>query len=168
MNVLRSMRTILLAAVLALPAALMGCCIFPVPSHHTGNRISDQQIKTIQPGKTTKQEIIALFGAPMGIAVQGEATTVLAPTEYRYGPSGIQHRGSREVQADTLFELFSVRHSYTDYDRIYYYYDASSSKIVYWFLFYVYESGNTKVDQLWVLMNEKTGIVEDYVYRQHP
>jgi hypothetical protein len=159
------MPSIVLVAVLALPAALGGC-ILPHPTQHTGNTIRSQQVKTIEPGKTTKQELFALFGAPMGIVVQKEATTILAPTQYM--SEGILHRGSYEVQADTQFELFSVRHSFTDYDRVYYYYDASYGKIAYFFVLYIYESGNTKINRLWVLMNEKTGIVEDYVYREHP
>jgi hypothetical protein len=165
MMTLRRIPSIVLVAALALPASFGGC-ILPMPAQHTGNTIRSQQVKKIEPGKTTKQELFALFGAPMGIAVQNEETTILAPTEFR--SEGILHRGSYEVQTETQFELFSVRHLFTDYDRVYYYYDASYAKTGYFFLLYIYESGNAKVDRLWVLMNEKTGIVEDYVYREHP
>ncbi len=168
MSVLRGMRIVILAAVLAVPAALGGC-ILPLPPYHTGTDIPEQQVKMLQIGKTTKQELFALFGAPMGIAARGEATAILAPTEYRYQATSaiILSRQYYEIQADTMFELFSLRHIFTEYDRVYYYYYAASSGLNAFLLFYNSESGKITRDQLWVLMNEKSGIVEDYVYRKH-
>jgi hypothetical protein len=167
MNAAPSMRAILLAAVLGLPEALGGCLIIPSPNQHTGNEVPEQQVKTIQPGKTTKQELFALFGAPMAIAAQGEETAILAPTELRGVGKVPESRKYYEIPADTMFELFSARHTLTEYDRVYYYYYATSWMLEVLFPLVVSKSGETTIDRLWVLMNERTGIVEDYVYRKH-
>ena len=60
------------------------------------------------------------------------------------------------IDSDTLFELFSKDRQLTEYHRIYYYTD-----LVYRPFSFQPES------RLWILINEKTNIVEDYIFRKH-
>ncbi len=142
---------------------LLGCA--PAPPVWTGKPIEDEKINRIKPGQTKKQDIIEWFSAPMAIAVQGEVLKIQAEASWAYGnPRGGYYY---QVDSDTFFELFSSQHKLTEYHRIYYYYHAVSTKEGYVFIFSVYESGRTKFDKLWILVNEKTGIAEDYVFRKH-
>jgi hypothetical protein len=101
----------------------------------------------------------------MAIAVQGEVTAVPSPAVT--GGGSVRTREYHEIQADPFFELFSTRHALTEYHRVYYYYDAWNTTTSFVLVLAIYETGKTTIDQLWVLVNEKTGLVEDYVLRKH-
>lgn len=142
---------------------LWGCV--PAPLVTTGRPLKDEKIIRIQPGKTTKEDIIEWFGAPMAIAVQGEILKIQAEASWAKNmPRGGYYF---EIDSDTFFELFSSKHELTEYHRIYYYYRAVSKKGFLILLLYLYDSGKTVIDKLWILVNEETGIVEDYVFRKH-
>ncbi|KPJ63568.1 hypothetical protein AMJ44_14270 [candidate division WOR-1 bacterium DG_54_3] len=142
---------------------LWGCA--PAPPVTTGRPLKDEKIIRIQPGKTTKGDIIEWFGAPMAIAVQGEILKIQTEASWAKGnPRGGYYF---EIDSDTFFELFSSKHELTEYHRIYYYYRAVSTKSAVILLLYFYESGRTVIDRLWILVNEETGIVEDYVFRKY-
>jgi hypothetical protein len=164
MITLKRIRIVLVgAAVTLLAASSWGCMIIPL---HTGTPVPEQRVKEkIQPGKTTKQELFALLGAPMAIAVQGEMTAVLLPSAVVSRPP--HSREYYEIQADPFFELFSTRHTLTVYHQVYCYYNAWNITMTFFGVVAYYETGNTTIDRLWVLVNEKTGIVEDYVFRKH-
>lgn len=152
-------------AVAAVAAALFAAGCLPAVSLRTGQPIADNQVATIAPGTTTKTELFERFGAPAAIAARGEVLTVAAP---RTWASAAPYRGEphRSIDAATFFELFPNAGQPDEYRRVYYYRHVVSRKMNFFMILALYESGSTNADRLWVLVNEKTGIVEDYAFRK--
>jgi hypothetical protein len=143
---------IFLAALLA--ALFLGCAT-------TGTAIRTERVKSIVPGKSTKSDLLDMFGAPMTVASRDEILT-LSSTAIMGKP--FSNRFSYRLRADTFFALFPP---VDEYRRIYYYYHAVSYKYPVWYVLYFGENGKTKIDRLWVLVNEQTGIVEDYAFKRY-
>ncbi len=127
----------------------------------TGAPIRAERVKSIIPGKSTKNELLDMFGAPMVIASRDETLT-LSSTAIMGKP--FSNRFSYRLRADTFFALFPP---VDEYHQVFYYYHAISYKYPVWFVLYFGENGKTKTDRLWVLVNEKTGLVEDYAFKQY-
>ena len=115
------------------------------------------QVKGIKRGETTKQQILEWFGPPVAIAREGRAMKIPL--------LGLRKDGSEQVRSETFFELFSAKHGLTE-DHIIYYYYSSEIKRFDFFLLYGGPLPATEekliVNKLWVLIDAKTGIVEDY------
>lgn len=103
----------------------------------TGSPIRTERVKSIIPGKTTSSDLSGLFGTPTVLEAQS---------------------------TDTSFALFPEKN---DYDMIYFYRYAFSYRYPIFLVVYMGEFGKTKTDRLWVLVNEKTGTVEDYAFKQY-
>lgn len=165
MKTLDNLWTLKLAALLCLLLTEAGCTI-PMT---TGPALTRERVSSVIPGKTTKKELFELLGAPVAIAVRNETLAVPSPSVWAVGLNNRLHtRGYNQIQSDPFFELFAVRHQFTEYHRVYYYYHSTSMK---WFfpLFPVFiEQGTTWTDQLWILVDEKTGLVVDSVFRLMP
>jgi len=116
------------------------------------------EVKKISPGKTTRREVLDLFGPPAAIARRGqEIVTVPVP--------GIRKESSQQVQADTFFALFSA-YAPNDSHVIYYYWRAEMRETHGVILGAMGTLGKLSVDKLWVLIDERTGVVVDYVFRE--
>lgn len=143
---------IILAVLLS--TLLLGCAT-------TGATIRTERVKSIVPGRSTKGELLDMFGAPEAIASQDETIT-LSSTAIMGKP--ISSRFVYSLGADTFFALFPPA---DEYHRVYYFFHAVSYKYPVWYVLYFGENGKTKTDRLWVLVNEKTGLVEDYAFKQY-
>ena len=141
---------------------LQGCPSLPIRS---GVQLPQETVEQLQPGKTTKAEVLDWFGMPLSIAKKGETLTIFRESAWVAG-GGIRPSSYYQVDADTFFELFSAKRKITDRHRIYYYYHSVSTKFAIIAIVYNRESAHTRKDQLWLLMDEETGIVEDYVFRK--
>ncbi len=129
----------------------------------TGKPISEDNVAATTPGTTTKNELFERLGAPTAIVAGDEVTVVATPPTW----AAPYRRGSTySFAADTFYELFPAARESGEYRRIYYYHHVASRKMNYFMILAVYESGETKADRLWVLVNEKTGIVEDYAFKK--
>jgi hypothetical protein len=152
------MKMILLHAVFAFILIGMSSCVVGKSKHIIGEPFNEAQIKGIQRAETTKQEILTWFGPPVAIARQG--TTMTFP------PPGPAKKGYEEVSSETFFELFSAKHEISeDHIIYYYYYSVIKGSFTDCGL-----AGSSKkrlvVSKLWILINKKTGIVEDYLLRR--
>ena len=98
-----------------------------------------------------------MFGPPLRIVRRGEVLKVPSTTQGKMG--------WEEIQSETYFQLFSTKNTLTNEHIIYYYFSTEKSGIRGMFLFVGKESTDINVDQLWFLINEKTAIVEDYIFR---
>ena len=151
----------------AVPAALLilslqGCV--PAPSFHSGVRLPQKTVDQLQAGITTKAELLEWFGLPLSVAAKGETLTI--PRGQEWVGSGTRFASYENVDADTFFELFATKNAITERDRIYYYHHTVSSKYGVVIAVYVHETVNTRSDRLWVLVDEETGLVKDYVFRK--
>ncbi len=144
---------------------LTGC---PLPAIHQGSFeepiIND--VTAIVPGKTTKRELFERFGAPVAVAARDEDLTILGPRVFRgtgslSNPYGIFYN----IQSDTFFAPFSDDHMLTEYHRVYYYQHYLYSIRPNFWLLGVNSTGKTICDRLWVLVNEKSYLVEGFALR---
>ncbi len=115
------------------------------------------QINYILPGETTKQEILSWFGPPLAIAKKGKVIKIPSPD--------VQKTSSYEIHSDTFLELFSAKHQITEDHMVYYYTNSETKDTSGFFLFAGAQSSKLVVDKLWILINQKTGIVEDFLFR---
>jgi hypothetical protein len=70
------------------------------------------------------------------------------------------------VNSDTFFDLFFPEVEFTEYHRVYYFYFSESRDLTYYFLVAKYNEIDTKFDKLWLLVDERTGTVEDYFFKK--
>lgn len=83
----------------------------------------------------------------------------------RWGSENISQGNYETVDTDAAFAFFTEEHKITTDHRIYYYYSAVSWKVGMIGPFVIHEISDTETQRLWVLLNERTGLVEDYAYR---
>ncbi len=144
-------------------------CVVPAFPFKTGEPIREEQVATISPGMTTKQDLLERLGPPTAIVAQHEIVAIPASFAWNAGPATSFKMIAREYrfQADTFFELFASGGGPDEYHRIYYYDYVVSTRTSHMFVVAFYDSGTIETDRLWVLVNEKTGIVEDYVFKKY-
>jgi hypothetical protein len=131
---------------------------------YSGTEIKVARVAQIQPGKTLKKEALEWFGAPMTISARDEMVTVpkasIPDNEYRVP------RRPTVVNANTFFDLFTSDAELTKYHRVYYFYFSESRDLTYYLFIAQYDEINTRFDKLWLLVDERTGIVEDYFFKE--
>lgn len=137
-----------------LTASLLGCVT-------TGTAIRTERVKAIIPGETTKSNLLDMFGAPASVSARDE--TITLPSAAIMGKA-FSNRFSYKLRADTFFALFAPA---DEYHRVYYFFHAVSYTYPVWYVVYFGENGKTKIDRLWVLVDEHTGIVEDYAFKRY-
>ncbi len=149
-----TVKTLLFGAVLSFFAVgTTGCAVisgkYVVEEPFTG-----AQVKQIRNYYTTKADILGWFGPPAAIARKGTVLKVPPPGPFK--------RGSREVPAEQFFKLFAESHALTGDHIVYYYQDSS----LHWADIVIVSGAfpttpSMRVTKLWVLINEKTGLVDD-------
>ncbi len=131
---------------------------------YSGTEIKVSRVAQIQPGKTLKKQAFEWFGAPVAISARGEIVRVpkvsVPDKEYRVP------RRPTLVESDTFFELFDSDIELTEYHRVYYFYFSESRELMYFLMVAMYDEIDTNLDKLWLLVDERTGIVDDYFFRK--
>ncbi len=127
----------------------------------SGTMLSEERISTIVPGKSTKGALLDMLGVPAAIAARDETITL---SSYAIIGKPLSEQYTYQLRAETFFALLPP---VDEYSRIYYYYYAASLTYPVWYILYFGENGMTRADRLWLLINEKTGIVEDYAFKQY-
>lgn len=149
-----------LIAVAALAALCMCGCFVARENVLADEALPGEHIRRIRRGATTRQEILERFGPPVAVARPG--TTMVHP------PAGPVKRGRADVPSETFFELFSTGRSLRG-TEIVYYYDSSRLKATGVLIVPLvgggFHNSETVVERLWLLIDDGTGIVEDYVFR---
>lgn len=157
--VMRRIGTALAGAAVAL---LVGGCL-PSLALRTGRPIVADNVTAIKPGATTKNDLFERFGAPTAIVVRDEIAAVATPESWT---APFRNESTYGFDAAAFYALFPAAPDSAEYRRIYYYHHVESRKMTYVMILFIYERGRTTWDRLWVLVNEKTGIVEDYAFRK--
>ena len=147
---------------LALSLCLLPGCI--TLFKYSGTEIKVARVTHIQPGKTLKKDALEWFGAPMTISARGEMVAVpkasVPDKEYRVP------RRQTVVNSDTFFDLFASDAKFTKYHRVYYFHFSESRNLMFFLFVAKYDEIETKFDKLWLLVDERTGIVEDYFFKE--
>ena len=133
---------------------LEGCVMMSV---QMDKKLTGDLIEKIEPGKTAKGQILDWFGPPNVLARKGKVVKV--PSVDPKNP------GMQEIDSELLFEMFSVKHQIGDH-HIVYYVDVEAGGGGVFLLVGMAMSTTVKQDRLWILINQNTGIVEDYFFRK--
>jgi len=112
----------------------------------------EEEIERIHLGKTTKEEILDWFGPPNAMATKGKIF------QFASSSAGIK---AEPISNEILFELFSGKHQLANHHSVYFY--STSETTGGQVLFILGTSAD--INKLWVLVNQESGLVEDYVYR---
>lgn len=149
--------TKILATVVSLALIASGCYVMG-GKYRADEPFTEAQIRKITPGTTTKQDLLDWFGPPVAVARKGAVMKIPVP--------GLRKEGSHDVQADTFFELFSSKHALTEQHIIYYYYYAEikGTEVMVFLAGTAYQ--REVVDKLWLLVDDRTGVVADYIFRK--
>jgi hypothetical protein len=147
-------------SVLALIILIPGCIWGTVQYDLT---LKKGVIKNIELGKTTRLNILEWFGPPAILAEKEGIASLLS--------EGQDYEKMRQVDSIVFFKYFLERHTLSEQHVVYYYFNewekiggvsipipglALASLPL--------TSGNLQSRELWVLVNRKTGRVEDYVF----
>lgn len=146
-------------SLLALAILIPGCIWGSVQYDRT---LGKEAIENIEPGKTTRNNILKWFGPPAILAKKEGA--VLLPS---LDPDTEK---MREVDSKVFFKYFLGRHAISEQHVVYYYFNEGedingvSIPIGNTLLSLPFTSTDLQFSELWVLVNRKTERVEDYVF----
>ncbi len=148
------------AGVVLILLCLSGCCLIG-GQYLADEPIGEKRAARISPGQTSIREVLTWLGPPAAIARSGR--TVIFP------PPSPNRSGSLEMNSDAFFELFSTGRALRE-EEVVYYYDASRKSSLGGFVIMILinfggQTDRVKVERLWLLVDEKTGTIEDYVFR---
>lgn len=130
-----------------------------------GKPIPQKKIARLSPGVTTKMELIDSLGPPLAIAELNEPLTILAPTlMYGIARPRYVYPPSCRAQSAPFFEVFSGTHTFDEFQRVYFFQHYTASRSIFFWLLGAHTSWKTASDNLWVLVNEKNNLVEDYFF----
>jgi len=148
--------------IFTLVVLLYGC--IPAPPFISGRDITEEQLIPLKSTRVDKTELMDLLGPPYAIFKIGEIANV--PRGAAWDSSGGTKMATYEkVDSNVAFTLFpGASQSQTD-KRVYYYYYSKSSKTGYFLLLAIHEKVKNRVEELYVLVNERSGFVEDYFYK---
>ena len=152
-------RLVMLALIALFP---IGGCVWG--SVQYDRTLEKEKINKIESGKTTPKNILEWFGPPEVLARQGRMTWLPA---LEGGPEEM-----RKVDSSIFFTYFMKRHSISEHHIVYYYFNEGEDingfsipiPIGTFFVSLPATFGNLQVSELWVLVNRKTGQVEDYKF----
>ena len=141
---------------------LLGGC---VARGESGRRLDAALLHGIIPEQMGKDDLYNLCGWPSAIILPEDETaslgivprTVVTPLS----------RGAYRVDTAAYYELFSRRRTLGEAHQIIYYEHLTSHNFFWLLLILYYSQGEATADRLWVLVNEETGLVEDYAFKKH-
>ncbi len=148
------------ATVVLILLCLSGCCLIG-GQYLADEPIGKKRVERISPGQTSIREVLTWLGPPAAIARSGK--TVIFP------PPSSGKSGSLEMNSDAFFELFSSGRTLRE-EEVVYYYDASRKSslgglVIMILINFGGQTDRVKIERLWLLVDERTGTIEDYVYR---
>lgn len=143
---------------------MSGCVLPPIFPITTGSEINPKALERIKIGKTTKYEVFSLLGPPRAIAVVGEPLHIREPRRWGWRSKPIKGVVKEENYKD-FFSIVSNKKTELDSYRVYYYYHSESRRMT---VFLGLKSTGLhtffSINELWLLVNEKTGLVENMFY----
>lgn len=155
------------ASAVLLVAALASGCVLPRSGDRTGRAISVDPAE-LRRGRATKESLLDRLGPPLAIAEPGEEVEELTPGEQRCQAFDCwTDDGSRAIrQADAWFALFAERVAIRPGHRVYHWSTTTRPGVLVWLVFLVIQSHWATTEDLWVLVDEETGLVVAAVRRE--
>ncbi len=136
--------------------SLCGC--YMGERYIAGEPFSEKALSGLEQGTMTKQDVLQWFGPPSAVARRGSTMT--------FPPAGIRNEGWEDIRSDAFFELFPAKAGNADGRVIYYYY---APRVTMNGVFSILIAGGftrrVVTDELWLLIDERTGKIEDFVLK---
>ncbi len=131
---------------------LTGCAIATVKADE---HFEESQVKQIVPDLTSRSEVTQAFGIPVAVAKQG--------MDVSYPPPDIRKVGYRTIPGNVFLDLFTPKHKIRPSHRVYYYYsvELKASSV---FACVTVNNSKLVTDELWILIDDQTGLVVDYIF----
>lgn len=154
----------------AAPAAAVLLCLtacVPIVSNvRTGALLPEDRVRAIHDGKTTRRDVLDALGPPL-VAVRRERPMVRMPDV------GLRRSGGSDVPAAWFFDRFAEARP-LGADHVVYYYRAHELR-THGHGVYVSAPGGggpipfgssdeSSEDRLWILLNDRTGLVEAHLH----
>lgn len=146
-----------LALIVMLPVE--GCIWGSVKYDRT---LTKELIRNIESGKTTRKDILEWLGPP-GILAEKDSVVSLPPLK-------TEQEKIRKVDSNIFFKYFLGKHPISEHHAVYYYFeemekiDGLSIPLGSTLLSLPVTAGDLRLSELWVLVDRKTELVEDYVF----
>lgn len=141
----------------------LGGCV-PAPPLMSGRDITEEQLMVLTSKPVGKSELLDLLGPPYAIFKAGQKARVQRGVEWN-SSGGITMTRSEDVDSKSAFYLFEHVPGLVTDNRVYYYYYSKSSKVGYFMLVAIHEKVENRTEELYVLVNERDGVVVDYFYQ---
>ena len=133
--------------------------------------LGKEVIDRIKPGETTRRNIQQWLGPPKALA-RKDGKTLLPFLIKKQGDTS--EGAAREVDSKYLFEPFSANHSISEDHVVYFYFDEREQLKGFSIplplggipISLPATFGTLQFSKLWILVNHKTGNVEDYVFKE--
>lgn len=152
----------------------MGCV---VGRARVSGGIDEKQVQEINPGQTTRQQILDWFGEPDAMARQdgrllhkpslgkfGRPDTVARQLSWFSGEPVGSLDNSQEFSSKTFLKLFSEKNQIGPQHMVYYFQHTKGGTAGGIWLDPI--EGGVMIEKLWVLIDRKTGKVEDHLFRK--
>lgn len=151
-----------LAVLVCIVLLPVGGCIWG--SVQYDRTLEKKMIKNIEPGKTTRKNILKWFGPP-GVLARIDGVVSFPALE-------TNKEKMREIDSKVFFKYFLEKHSISEHHVVYYYFNEGEKingvsipiPIGIPLISLPATSGNLQFSELWILVDHKTGQVEDYVF----
>ncbi len=151
----------------ALALLALSGCVLPAFPHWSGRPLERADVALLEPGRTTKHDLFQRLGPPFAIAAPGEVVAVEAPAAM-LGSGGLcqlRPGGAYRVDSGAWFEPFAARRPLREGERVYYWYAWRAGGWDWFLLLALVASCSNEAREVWVLVDEDTGLVEDVVFR---
>ncbi len=140
--------------------SLAGCCMVSA-NYREDETIGRERVLKVKCGETTREDIVTQLGPPIVIARKGKPMLYSAP---RLATVRFAKRSS-----EPFLELFSKSRALRDDEAVYYYRATERNETAFLMILLLVNMGGSgnevQTEHLWLLIDEKSGIVEDVVYR---
>lgn len=140
---------------------LLGGCVMRGES---GRILDAASLRGLIPEKTGKDDLYTLCGWPSAIILPDDTASLVIVPRTAATPLS---RGAYRIDTAAYYELFFRRRTLGEAHQIVYYEHLTSHNFFWMLLILYYNQGEATADRLWVLVNEETGLVEDYAFKKH-
>jgi hypothetical protein len=128
-------------------------CVVATGSFNLGEPLDPEKMESIRPGTTRQSEILEWFGPPTALLRPGKSVELGPPR-------------AETLDYDNAFLLFAEHHEPGPEMAVYYYRHLSTSRAGAFVVAVVSASMTIERERLWILIDEHTRRVVDYVFRE--
>jgi hypothetical protein len=138
-------------------------------SSSVGEGFDRTKLESLRSGQTHQREILAWLGPPLALLRPGKSVKIDSPSDAPLHPDTsvkFDVPSAATLDYDAQFLLFAERHEPGPSMVIYYYQHLSESAQEGFVVALGTRSTTVERERLWILIDERTGRVVDFVFRE--